>query len=50
MMYLLPNIKLPGYVASQDAVDLAAPKLLAKINDEMKYDLSLQAPTTLSSH
>ena len=31
---------LPGSVASQSAIDLDAPKLLAKINDKMKPDPS----------
>ena len=39
---------LPGSIASQSAIDLAAPKLLAKINDKTKPDPSLRLPPPFS--
>ena len=37
-------IYLCGYVASQGALDLTTPMLLTKMNDNMKYNPSLQLP------
>ena len=38
---------LPGSVASQSATHLAVPKLLTKMNEEMKYDPP-SGPATLA--